>query len=125
MAKTVAIVLWIFTSINLFRGFSSNIPKYIMCFIPNWGLMFAVDTIFQFERSSKTLDGSQMYENLYGDPVRVGYILLAQIFWTMCYVPITWYIEKIFPGEYGAPLPLYFPFLVSKVSYFEFYKLLS
>jgi hypothetical protein len=35
------------------------------------------------------------------------------IAWTLIYIPISWYIERIFPGEYGAPLPFYFPFMKS------------
>jgi ATP-binding cassette subfamily A (ABC1) protein 3 len=35
------------------------------------------------------------------------------ILWTLIYIPIAWYIERIFPGEYGAPLPFYFPFMVT------------
>ncbi len=34
------------------------------------------------------------------------------ILWTFIYIPIAWYIERILPGEYGAPLPFYFPFMV-------------
>jgi len=26
---------------------------------------------------------------------------------------ITWYVDAVKPGEYGVPLPLYFPFTVS------------
>ncbi len=55
----------------------------------------------------------ELYSNIYGDPQNLGAILSAMIFWTLVYVPITWYIERIFPGEYGAPLPFYFPFMVT------------
>ncbi len=108
----MAIVIWVFTSIDLYTGLPNNGVKYLLCFIPNYGLMFAMQSIFQYERSSKTLNSAQTYESLYGDPVRVGYVLLTQFLWTLVYIPITWYVEKIFPGEYGAPLPFYFPFLV-------------
>jgi hypothetical protein len=55
----------------------------------------------------------ELYSNIYSDPQNLGAILSAMIFWTLVYVPITWYIERIFPGEYGAPLPFYFPFMVA------------
>jgi hypothetical protein len=53
-----------------------------------------------------------MYTNLYDDPLNIGAIFSMMILWTVIYIPLAWYIERIFPGEYGAPLPLYFPFLV-------------
>lgn len=59
-----------------------------------------------------TLSYSELYKNLYDDPQNLGMILFFMIFWTLVYIPITWYVERIFPGEYGAPLPFYFPFMV-------------
>ena len=29
------------------------------------------------------------------------------------YLLVTWYIEAVWPGEYGVPLPWYFPITVS------------
>jgi hypothetical protein len=112
VAKTAVVLIWIFTTIDFFNDLASSGIKYILCFVPNYGFMFALQPILQFERSSKTLNFTTLYTNLYGDSVRLGFVLLAQMFWTLCYIPLTWYIEKIFPGEYGAPLPFYFPFLV-------------
>ena len=42
----------------------------------------------------------------------MGAILAAMFGYTLLYGPIAWYIERIFPGEYGVPLPIYFPFMV-------------
>lgn len=53
-----------------------------------------------------------MYTNFFEDPVNVGGILACQLSWTIIYFPLIWYIERILPGEYGAPLPFYFPFMV-------------
>ncbi len=53
-----------------------------------------------------------MYSSLYDDPLNVGAIFSLMILWTIIYIPLAWYIERIFPGEYGSPLPFYFPFLV-------------
>ncbi len=33
----------------------------------------------------------------------------AMIIWSIIYLPITWYLEKVYPGDYGIPLPFYFP----------------
>ena len=53
-----------------------------------------------------------LYNSLFNDPLVLGGVLAAQIFRTLLYFPHIWYIERIFPGEYGAPLPFYFPFMV-------------
>lgn len=53
-----------------------------------------------------------MYTSLYDDPLNLGAIFSMMILWTIIYIPLAWYIERIFPGEYGAPLPFYFPLLV-------------
>lgn len=45
--------------------------------------------------------------------MNVGGVLAVQLTWTLVYIPISWYIERIFPGEYGAPQPFYFPFMVN------------
>ena len=60
----------------------------------------------------KSLSFSTLYSNLFNDSLNLGGIMGMQILWTLIYVPIAWYIERIFPGEYGAPLPFYFPFMV-------------
>ena len=61
----------------------------------------------------KTFGYAQLYTNLFNDGLNVGAVLTCMIFWSFIYLPIAWYIERIFPGEYGAPLPFYFPFMVS------------
>jgi hypothetical protein len=49
----------------------------------------------------------------------LGVILIVMIAYTITYVPIACYIECIVPGEFGIPLPFYFPF---KPSYWKFCK---
>nr|QUF59430.1 ATP-binding cassette transporter Abca3-like2 [Brachionus angularis] len=113
IAKTITIILWLLTVINFYDNLPSSGIKYIFCMFPNAALIFAFQAIFQFERSSKPLSYLNMYTNLYDDPLNLGAIMAAMIVWTLIYIPITWYIERIFPGEYGAPLPFYFPFMPS------------
>ncbi len=86
--------------------------KYFLTIFPNSGLVYAFEVINMYERSGKSLSFSNMYSNLYGDSLNLGGIMGMMILWTLIYIPIAWYIERIFPGEYGAPLPFYFPFMV-------------
>lgn len=133
MAKIFVILFWIVTAINFYDSLPSG-AKYFFCLFPNAGLLFAFQIIFQYERSGmkslfycimtwkvkfnlvifkgESLGFPQLYKNLYNDPLNLGVILLIMIIWTVVYIPVTWYIERIFPGDYGAPLPFYFPFMV-------------
>lgn len=54
-----------------------------------------------------------MYTNLYDDPLVLGATLASMIVWSFLYLPLAWYIERVLPGEYGTPLPFYFPLLPS------------
>ena len=62
--------------------------------------------------TGKNFEYSKLYSNLLNNGLNVGGVLACMISWTIIYIPLTWYIERIFPGEYGAPLPFYFPFMV-------------
>ena len=102
------------------------------------GLQFGFQVIFQFERSGKSffslslslfikivlliilflrykarpLRLQELFVNLFEDPLNLGCIMITMLAWSIFYLPITWYMEKIMPGDYGIPLPYYFPFLV-------------
>ena len=49
---------------------------------------------------------------MFDDTLNLGSVLGAMIVASFLYLPIAWYIERILPGDYGVPLPLYFPFMV-------------
>jgi ATP-binding cassette subfamily A (ABC1) protein 3 len=66
-----------------------------------------------FKSKAKTFAYSNLYTNIFDDKLNIGGVLASMIGWTIIYIPIAWYIERIFPGEYGAPLPFYFPFMVN------------
>ncbi len=54
----------------------------------------------------------KLYTNIFDDPLNVGALLAAMIGFSLIYIPLTWYFERIWPGDYGVPLPFYFPFKV-------------
>lgn len=47
------------------------------------------------------------------DTLVLGHLMLMLVVDSMIYLLITLYAEAIFPGEYGVPLPWYFPFTAS------------
>lgn len=38
--------------------------------------------------------------------------MATMIGWSIIYITMHWYLEKILPGEFGVPLPFYFPIMV-------------
>jgi hypothetical protein len=54
----------------------------------------------------------QVYRNLFDDGLTLGGVWSAMFFWSLVYMGLSWYIERIFPGEYGVKMPWYFPFMV-------------
>jgi len=44
----------------------------------------------------------------------IGVLLLCMITWTCFYILVAWYVERIFPGDYGVKLPYHFPFMVRR-----------
>jgi hypothetical protein len=116
IAKVVTIILWILTAINFYDSLPSLSLKYIFCIFPNIGMTFVFQTIFQFERSNKRLGYLELYNNLFDDTQNLGAILGAMFGFTLLYIPIAWYIERILPGEYGVAYPLCFPFMVSFIN---------
>ncbi len=58
---------------------------------------------------------NEFYQNLFDDPLNLGSIISAMIIWSIIYLPITWYLEKVYPGDYGIPLPFYFPITVRHI----------
>jgi len=41
------------------------------------------------------------------------HVILMLLLDSVIYASIAWYIEAVYPGEYGIPRPFYFPLLVS------------
>lgn len=52
MAKVSALIIWVTSGINFYDALPSN-AKYFFCLFPNGGLTFALQVVFQFERSGK------------------------------------------------------------------------
>lgn len=70
-----------------------------------------------FERKiviNTDLTGSQWWTIHKGitpdDRFALGHVILMLIFDAIIYLLIALYVEAVFPGEYGVPLPWYFPF---------------
>ena len=49
------------------------------------------------------------------DDLTLLHVMLMLLLDTVLYGLVTWYVEAVFPGEFGIPQPWYFPVLVSSV----------
>ena len=54
------------------------------------------------------------------DDFALLHVILMLLLDSVIYACIAWYIEAVYPGEYGIPRPFYFPFLVSSQCMWSF-----
>ena len=55
---------------------------------------------------------STLYTNFFNDTLNLGTVLGVMFAYTVVYIPLIVYIDRIMPGVYGTPLPFYFPLMV-------------
>ncbi|CAF3425854.1 unnamed protein product [Rotaria socialis] len=111
LAKFLAFTIWILTFID----FYNNIPvviRYLMCFFPNTGLLFCLEVIQQYERKSDNMTTfKDFYSNLFTYPLYIGICLLLMIAYSIIYMVLAVYIERINPGQFGVSQPFFYPCL--------------
>ena len=44
-------------------------------------------------------------------------VMMMMLLDTVLYMVLAWYVEAVWPGEFGIPQPWYFPVLVSRQSF--------
>ena len=67
-----------------------------------------------FEGTGSGIQWDLLYEGVSPDDYfTIGHVLGMLIFDTIIYAVFAWYIEAVWPGEFGVPQPLNFPFTVS------------
>ena len=101
--------------------------KAISCLIPNLGMSLGSMVIGKFEGTGIGVHWDNLFTGAsVDDSFSLGTVFLMMILNSVIYGVLAWYFEVIFPGEYGTPLPWYFPFLRSywcgsfiKVQYWE------
>ncbi|XP_062570055.1 phospholipid-transporting ATPase ABCA3-like [Saccostrea cucullata] len=88
----------------------SKSEKLGICILNNMGMAFGINTIGIYEGTGY---GAQW--NNFAEPATVddNFSLLDSMLMLLgssaIYLIITWYVDGVFPGEYGVPLPWYFP----------------
>lgn len=88
--------------------------KTISCIDFNVAMAFGAALIGKFEGQGTGVQWSHLFQGVtVDDSFTFGSILLMMIVDCVFYGIVTWYIEAVFPGEYGIPQPWYFPFMKS------------
>ncbi|XP_047137876.1 phospholipid-transporting ATPase ABCA3 isoform X1 [Hydra vulgaris] len=114
-------LLW-FASLAPYLSFSddqsfktlSRAGKTGSCVLPNTCLGIIVQLISQWEAGKVGVQFNNL--NSYftvDDNFTIGQAFGMLIFDCFFYGILTWYIENVFPGEFGVPRPFYFPFQCS------------
>jgi len=84
--------------------------KVMSCFIPNTALTLGIQIISRFEA---VVEGAQWSNISRGvtidDTFTLSHVMRMFIVDTVVYMLLALYTEAVFPGEYGVPLPWYFP----------------
>lgn len=110
------------TLVNPFGGMS-YLLYYTVALFPNYALNFCFQVIYQYERSEQHLGFAQLFSNIFYDinededhfdarSMTIGGLVTSMFFWSSLFGLISWYIEKVHPGEFGVKLPFNFPFTV-------------
>ncbi|XP_033097470.1 ATP-binding cassette sub-family A member 3-like [Anneissia japonica] len=118
-AAVVAGVVWFFTYIPymfLINRYSSlsRASKFGACLLSNTAMAFGAFIIGLFEGTGEGVQWSNIARPISTDDnftfLDVIVMLLVD---AVLYGVITWYIEAVFPGEFGIPKKWYFPFMKS------------
>ncbi|XP_070574890.1 phospholipid-transporting ATPase ABCA3-like isoform X2 [Ptychodera flava] len=116
IAMVVAIIFWYlnyvcveFLLIDYF-GIPTN-EKIAACLLHNTCLGVAIQTISRLE----SLHVGMTWQTLMATPAEGYDVPIAAVYVMFCvdcivYGLFAWYVEAVFPGEYGIPKPFYFPF---------------
>ncbi|XP_076054127.1 phospholipid-transporting ATPase ABCA3-like [Oratosquilla oratoria] len=112
-------LLWFFSYVpyTFLRPRYSDITlgvKLVTCLLPNMALSFGCQLISMYEGTG---EGIQWYNGNRSvspdDEFTLGLVIVMMVLDCVVFAELTWYIEAVFPGEYGIPQPWYFPFTMT------------
>lgn len=89
----------------------SDSSRLLACFDFQVAMAFGGYLIGQFEGQGRGVQWSTITQGVTVDQnFSFGQVLLMQVVDCFLYGILAWYIENVFPGEYGIPKRFYFPF---------------
>ncbi|XP_063961818.1 phospholipid-transporting ATPase ABCA3-like [Lytechinus pictus] len=115
-ATAAAGIVWFLSIVPytfMFNAYSylSAAEKAAACLLSNSAMSIGLLLIGVFEGTSEGVQWSNMARPATADDnFTFLAVLIMLLVDTILYLLIAWYFEAIYPGEYGIPKPLYFPF---------------
>ncbi|XP_071958198.1 phospholipid-transporting ATPase ABCA3-like isoform X2 [Antedon mediterranea] len=90
---------------------TSGSTKTLCCFLPNSAMGYAMNCILRYESSEEGIQWSNIGRSpATGDSFNLGNCFLMLLLDSFIFFIIMWYVEQVFPGKYGIPQPINFPF---------------
>ncbi|XP_007951392.1 phospholipid-transporting ATPase ABCA3-like [Orycteropus afer afer] len=91
--------------------------KQFSCLLPNVAMTFGINLLIKFE----SIEVGIQWRNLkkpfgLNDNFAFGHVMVMLLLDALLYAVIIWYVETVFPGDYGVPQPWYF---FTKFSYWN------
>uniref|UniRef100_A0A672IQI6 ABC transporter domain-containing protein n=1 Tax=Salarias fasciatus TaxID=181472 RepID=A0A672IQI6_SALFA len=92
----------------------SHSQKVSACLISNVAMAMGAQLIGMFEGKGTGIQWSNLFDSVtVDDDFSMAQVLCLLLFDSVLYGLVAWYMEAVFPGEYGVPLPSYFFLLPS------------
>ncbi|KAM3864274.1 phospholipid-transporting ATPase ABCA3 [Diretmus argenteus] len=87
----------------------SHAQKVSACLISNVAMAMGAQLIGMFEGKGTGIQWSNLFDSVtVDDDFSLAQVLGLLLFDALLYGLVAWYMEAVFPGEYGVPLPYYF-----------------
>ncbi|XP_029015057.1 phospholipid-transporting ATPase ABCA3 [Betta splendens] len=87
----------------------SHAQKVSACLISNVAMAMGAQLIGMFEGKGTGIQWHNLFESVtVDDDFTLAQVLGLLLFDAVLYGLVAWYMEAVFPGEYGVPLPSYF-----------------
>lgn len=118
-AATATGLLWFFTYFPymiLRPRYSSltNGNKIVLCLLSNTAMSLGCQMTSMFEGAGSGIHWNLLYSGVSpDDSFTLGHVFGMLIIDATIFALLTWYIEAVWPGQFGMPQPWYFPFMKS------------
>ncbi|CAF1258424.1 unnamed protein product [Rotaria sp. Silwood1] len=105
LAKLIGLIIWILTFIDYYSRAPVGL-RYFLCLFPNAGLLFCIQVMEQYERrSSGMVTYGELYSNIFEYRLYIGLCLLLMLIYSVIYMFLAIYVERVNPGEFGISQP--------------------
>lgn len=93
---------------------SAYSTKVLISLAQNSAMALGFNLIVKYEGTGAGVQWSNLFTPVTpDDDMTFGLVLIMLLFDSILYTLIALYVEAVFPGEFGVPMPWYFPFTAS------------